>query len=190
MVKCPKCNSTNVSKIVYGMPTHEAFGMAERGELILGGCEVRDGQPDYGCLECNFQWSKMSLSASDIKKLRFKVWENGPGLCDLMKTWVYEIYYDGKVVEYSYCGKERKFAEKRETSVGETELMKLYCKIQKVISNNGIIVSRICDGFSYQLQVSYIDGRKVFLNGDISGGTIDKILVEFVNMMLGEVQFG
>lgn len=29
---CPKCDSLNVIKILYGMPTHEAFLMAEEGE--------------------------------------------------------------------------------------------------------------------------------------------------------------
>ncbi len=190
MVKCPKCQSTHVSKIVYGLPTYEALEMVDRGELILGGCEVWDGQPDYGCLDCKFQWSKMSLSSSDIKKLRFKVWENGPGLRDMMKKWVYEIHCDGKAVEYTYCGKERKFAEKKETSVGKTELMKLYCEIQQIVSSNGLIVCCICDGYSYQLQVTYSDGRKEILDGDIVGGKTDKILIEFILREFGEVLGG
>ena len=188
MVRCPKCNSIHVSKILYGMPTYEAFEMADRGELILGGCEVWDNQPNYGCLNCKFQWSKVSLPASAIKKLRFKVWENGPGFLDIMKTWVYEIHRDGKVVKYTYYGKNRKYTEKRESSISERKLMKLYHEIQKVVSSNDedIIVSRVCDGSSYQLQVSYIDGQKEILNGDINGGAIDKILVEFICMEFAE----
>jgi hypothetical protein len=189
MVKCPSCNSTNVSEILYGMPTYEAFEMAERGELLLGGCEVCDGQPDYGCLDCKFQWSKMSLPASAIKKLRFKVWENGPGFLDMMKTWVYEIHCDGKIVKYTYYGSSRKYTERREASVSEKKLMKLYNEIQKVVSSNSedIIVSRVCDGSSYQLQVSYIDGSKEILDGDIGGDTIYKILVKFISREFDEV---
>ena len=38
MVRYLKCKSTHVSQILYGMLTYEAFEMAERGKLILGGC--------------------------------------------------------------------------------------------------------------------------------------------------------
>ena len=52
-VKCPKCGSSNVCEILYGMPTGEAHELAEQGKLILGGCDIIIDdlpQPDYGCL--------------------------------------------------------------------------------------------------------------------------------------------
>ena len=37
-LKCPKCGSSNVCEILYGMPTGEAYKLAEQGKMILGGC--------------------------------------------------------------------------------------------------------------------------------------------------------
>lgn len=34
--------------ILYGYPTPEAMEAAKRGEIILGGCLVRPGQPQFG----------------------------------------------------------------------------------------------------------------------------------------------
>jgi len=50
--KCPACGSTNTVKILYGMPTHEAFEAAERGEIVLGGCCVSDTNQTRHCKDC------------------------------------------------------------------------------------------------------------------------------------------
>ena len=70
MVICPKCRSDRTAPILYGYPSHEAFEAEERGELILGGCEMIDGMPheDYGCLDCRYRWSKELLPATQITK--------------------------------------------------------------------------------------------------------------------------
>lgn len=39
-LKCPKCGSSNVCEILYGMPTGEAYKLAEQGKMILGGCDI------------------------------------------------------------------------------------------------------------------------------------------------------
>ena len=75
-VKCPRCGSSNVCEILYGMPTSEAFELEEQGKIILGGCDiVMDDMPmpDYGCLDCKFKWAPELLSASDIIKIRLKL---------------------------------------------------------------------------------------------------------------------
>ncbi len=38
---CPKCKSTNVVEIVYGYPPYGLYRKELRGEIKLGGCEVR-----------------------------------------------------------------------------------------------------------------------------------------------------
>ena len=76
-LKCPKCGSSNVCEILYGMPTGEAYELAEQGKLILGGCDIIIDdlpQPDYGCLDCKFEWAPELLPASYMVKIRFKVW--------------------------------------------------------------------------------------------------------------------
>lgn len=56
--KCPKCGSTKVLKILYGMPTHEVFLKAEAGEVKLGGCCITDSDPEYYCKDCHNEWNK------------------------------------------------------------------------------------------------------------------------------------
>lgn len=31
---------------------------SDRGEIVLGGCSLRDEAPDYRCIECQFEWQK------------------------------------------------------------------------------------------------------------------------------------
>jgi hypothetical protein len=39
-------------RILYGLPTHEAFEASERGEFALGGCVIGLESPDYECRDC------------------------------------------------------------------------------------------------------------------------------------------
>ncbi|SCY24468.1 hypothetical protein SAMN03080606_01112 [Alkaliphilus peptidifermentans DSM 18978] len=50
--KCPACGSTETVKILYGMPSYEAFELVERGETVLGGCCVSDNDPTRHCKTC------------------------------------------------------------------------------------------------------------------------------------------
>ena len=181
-VICPKCKSSHTSGILYGYPTLEAFEAAERGEIILGGCKIYEGQPDYGCFDCDYRWSLEFLPATAIKKFRFKIKENGPCALDDMKTWVYEIYPDGNVRQYLYLGKSRKAVYSEAQKVSERKTMDLFRKFQHMMKESftGIIEADVCDGCSYNLQVTYIDNRKKIINGDVGGGTIDGLLMEFL----------
>lgn len=53
---CPKCGSKDVAKILYGLPTHQLIGAAERGDVILGGCIVTDNDPQWACKACKHRW--------------------------------------------------------------------------------------------------------------------------------------
>lgn len=56
--KCPKCGG-KVVKIVYGEPSPELFEMADRKEVVLGGCCHMEGDPQWVCCECEQQfWKK------------------------------------------------------------------------------------------------------------------------------------
>lgn len=50
--KCPACGSNDTVKILYGMPTYEAFEASERGEIELGGCCIFDDNPTTHCKTC------------------------------------------------------------------------------------------------------------------------------------------
>lgn len=56
--KCPHCGG-KVVPILYGEPSNEGFQMAERGEVALGGCIVRERMPDYQCLQCEHLFRKV-----------------------------------------------------------------------------------------------------------------------------------
>ena len=45
---------------------------------------------------------------------------------------------------------------------------------------NMIEECRVCDGCSYQLDITYSDGRKRKHTGDLGGGTIDKLVMDFL----------
>jgi len=50
--KCPHCGSSDLVKIVYGLPDVTAGEAAARGEIILGGCCVTDNDPTHHCNDC------------------------------------------------------------------------------------------------------------------------------------------
>jgi hypothetical protein len=50
---CPHCGSTEAVRIVYGLPTAEAFEAAQRGGIALGGCLVGDESPGFECRNCH-----------------------------------------------------------------------------------------------------------------------------------------
>tara|TARA_Y100001970_G_scaffold75158_1_gene95249 strand:- start:1091 stop:1360 length:270 start_codon:yes stop_codon:yes gene_type:complete len=53
---CPKCESSKVISIVYGMPASDLAEDEEKGKIVLGGCVIREGMPDYRCKECKYEW--------------------------------------------------------------------------------------------------------------------------------------
>lgn len=55
---CPRCGARTVP-ILRGYPTAEGFAMAERGEVVLGGCVVMGDDPTHACtgFDCGLQFS-------------------------------------------------------------------------------------------------------------------------------------
>jgi hypothetical protein len=51
--KCPACGSTNVVRILYGLPTAELFEDAEAGRIAIGGCCITEDDPSWRCVSCN-----------------------------------------------------------------------------------------------------------------------------------------
>ena len=54
--KCPKCNSTDIIPIAYGYPGPEMIDQSMKGKIALGGCGIREKQPNKHCTECEFEW--------------------------------------------------------------------------------------------------------------------------------------
>ena len=66
---CPECGGALVP-VVYGFPLGETIAAIERGEVMVGGCIVEDGQPREGCPTCSAR-SDIFATSDD---------EGGPGL--------------------------------------------------------------------------------------------------------------
>ena len=58
---CPECNSA-MKPIVYGYPGGGMFEAAERGQIVLGGCLIYDGQPAWRCASCQPERASQSVS--------------------------------------------------------------------------------------------------------------------------------
>ena len=56
--KCPKCNSTNIVSIAYGMPGPGLIEDHYKGKIHLGGCSVKLDAFDRHCNDCENQWHK------------------------------------------------------------------------------------------------------------------------------------
>lgn len=48
-----------------------------------------------------------------------------------------------------------------------------------------IMEAQVCDGYGYTLQITYKDGRKRVIEGDIGGGTIDGIMGDYLKKIFG-----
>lgn len=192
MIVCPKCGSQRVAPVLYGYPTYEAFKLSEQGKLILGGCQMINDmpQPDYGCLECGYRWSKELLPATKIVKIRYRVTENGPCTVDAQRIWVYEIFSDGRCLQYLYQGKDRHYKFREEVPVNAKKVYRLACDFQRILGaplwKKHVIEGTVCDGCSYSLQITYADKRKEVLTGDVAGGTFDSLMEKFVHSVFKE----
>jgi len=45
-------------KILYGMPTEEAFKLLEQEKLVIGGCCITEKSPDWACTHCKIEYKK------------------------------------------------------------------------------------------------------------------------------------
>lgn len=188
VLRCPRCKSQKVMPIIYGIPAEDVLEESLAGNVIFGGEGFDDGEPDYGCLSCDYRWSKETFFEKDITKIRFKVVENGP--CDINDEhrWVYEIFPSGKVVKYSYIGRSRRYTDRDESKANLEDVMRVYGMLQYLVRIRWTdeVVCRVCDGCSYELQISYVDGRKEIHTGDIGGGTVDVFLMDLINDVFEE----
>lgn len=55
-ILCPKCQSKNILKIIYGLPSGELIKESRQGKFALGGCCVHKNNPRWQCNQCNNRW--------------------------------------------------------------------------------------------------------------------------------------
>jgi ribosomal protein L37AE/L43A len=54
---CPSCGDREPQRIAYGYPYPEMWAAVERGEIVLGGCEISVTSPNWYCRRCGDRWS-------------------------------------------------------------------------------------------------------------------------------------
>jgi hypothetical protein len=54
---CPSCADREPQRIAYGYPNPEMWESVDRGEIILGGCEISVTSPSWHCRRCGHEWS-------------------------------------------------------------------------------------------------------------------------------------
>ena len=54
-IRCPKCNSQPVARIVYGLPffNEQESADVDAGKIVLGGCIITDDDPAWQCVACD-----------------------------------------------------------------------------------------------------------------------------------------
>ena len=52
MKRCPRCSSTNIAEIIWGLPDMKRFRDEDKDKYVFGGCCVSDDDPEYSCNNC------------------------------------------------------------------------------------------------------------------------------------------
>ncbi len=55
---CVRCGGKSLP-ILYGDPTYDAVLAHQRGDLVLGGCVIAPGLPEWTCGNCGHQWGSL-----------------------------------------------------------------------------------------------------------------------------------
>ena len=54
--RCPRCQSDEVLRIAYGMPSEEMVLESIAGRVAFGGCLVWPEAPERTCRACGHEW--------------------------------------------------------------------------------------------------------------------------------------
>jgi hypothetical protein len=62
-IKCSSCGGEKCALFLYGLPDFSAVGdKLERGEVVLGGCDLSVGSPKWFCHNCRHEWGESEVS--------------------------------------------------------------------------------------------------------------------------------
>lgn len=181
---CPKCKSKNIIPIVYGYPSSELFELSGQGKVKLGGCERVFGymQSNRYCKDCCYDWHVDNLKCDDVKKVRFKFWKNF--CCENSKEenqWAYDIYSNGKIKYCSYPVNSKNIINKVESSIDALKVNEFYDDLLFQFKPwSYAIENTVEDGCSYELVITYTSNQTKKHTGDISGGSIESLVLDFL----------
>lgn len=97
------------------------------------------------------------------------------------EQWAFEIFPDGVIKYYAYPRAGRKVLDKDKVQIDASRVIAFYDDLLQVFKPwYDFVDCKVCDGCSYELNITYIDGRKKKRTGDVGGGSIDKTIMEFL----------
>ncbi len=75
-MKCPKCDSQNISSYQYGYPDYneKLHKEMDEGKVILGGCCISGGEPTCHCNDCGNDWGELEIKISPDEGETFEDW--------------------------------------------------------------------------------------------------------------------
>ena len=98
--RCPKCQSTNRGRILYGRPWKKMIKEElKRKEIVLGGCRVTYNDPKWQCNECKTKWGLSDASKKARQELEKKMEEETHPILKERKDKVTSVPENNKVEE-------------------------------------------------------------------------------------------
>lgn len=70
VLKCPRCGSLNLARILYGEPSWAAEADIRAGRIVLGGCDVGAEDPEHRCRKCGTEFGNARLGAAAGRPVR------------------------------------------------------------------------------------------------------------------------
>ncbi len=186
-VKCPRCGSIKVRKILFGMPIGQLSKliMNEKNIFVENEIIMDDmTQPDYRCEDCKFEWSLQRLKASDIVKLRFRKNIFCEKSTQRNKSIVYDIFPDGCIRIYEYEGKSRSASTKKVKHIDCEHVKEVAKRIQNDLSTPAVVDTNSQLSKCFKLQITYLDGRKIVVDSEKNQSRVFAVLEQFVNELM------
>lgn len=161
--QCPKCESKNTLKIIFGLPTPEAFQKEEAGEIKLGGCCIMIGGPEYYCNVCQHEWNKdeaIDAAYNKIKGIKASIGGFFEGYINV------DIHLS--TLQFSWSRQFGDEEEKIQQSISATAAKKFIVElksIQLLDWKAKYIEPGICDGTQWSVEIIR-EGRNIDKYGD------------------------
>lgn len=157
--RCLKCHENRGVRILYGYPAPEAVELEAIGKLVIGGCMIEIGAPEYECLNCHYQWTSaeaIEAAYNDIIAIKLSIGGFHQGF--------YEIYIDfeqGQVTYEHRLSMEAPVVKRIEDVAAEKYFLTLYnlLKWKKSYSNDEML-----DGEQWEMAIIR-SGRTLYKSG-------------------------
>lgn len=90
-------------------------------------------------------------------------------------------------IYYLYQGQDKHYKFREEKAVSPKKVYQLASEIQKILGiPSPEMCIAVCDGCSYNLQITYADKRRNVLNGDVYGEVFDSLMEKFIHNVFNE----